>query len=157
MHLNFRMIFGQKSLFFKNNFKRNNHCKFIHHKSYLKPLPFLSFLPCIVHREYFSIIFNVKKCALYSIKYGKCCEYNNRGQILGCLWMSYEWARHELWTRLAWMFLVFLVICEWTRHDLKMRWAWTLWDNNLSLWPTKNSTTTFVYKWGQARNELQTT
>ncbi len=56
-------------IFFKNNFKRNNHCKFIHHKSYLNP--FLSYLPCIVCREYFSIIFNIKKCALYSIKYGK--------------------------------------------------------------------------------------
>ncbi len=55
-------------LFFKNNFTRINHCKFIHHKSHLKPL--LSYLPCIVHREYFSIIFNVKKCTIYSIKYG---------------------------------------------------------------------------------------
>ncbi len=55
-------------LFFKNNFKRNNHYKFIHHKSYLKP--FLSYLPCIVRREYFSIIFNVKKSTPYSIKYG---------------------------------------------------------------------------------------
>ncbi len=33
-------------------------------KSHLKP--FLSYLPCIA--RYFSIIFNVKKCALYSIK-----------------------------------------------------------------------------------------
>ncbi len=67
-HLNFTMIFHKKLfLFFKNNFKRNNHRKFFHHKSYLKP--FLSYLPCIVHREYFSIIFNVKKCALHSIKY----------------------------------------------------------------------------------------
>jgi len=54
-------------LFIKNNFKRINHCKFNHHKSYLKP--FLSDHPCIVCREYFSIIFNVKKCAQYSIKY----------------------------------------------------------------------------------------
>ncbi len=42
--------------------------KFIHHKSHLKA--FLRYLPCIVRREYFSIIFNVKKCALYLIKYG---------------------------------------------------------------------------------------
>ncbi len=55
-------------LFFKNNLTRINHCKFIYHKSHLKP--FLSYLPCIVHREYFSIIFNAKKCTLYSIKYG---------------------------------------------------------------------------------------
>ena len=55
--------------FFKNNYTRINHCKFIHHKSH-KIVPFLSYLPSIVHREYFSIIFNVKKCALYSIKYG---------------------------------------------------------------------------------------
>jgi hypothetical protein len=27
-----------------------------------------------VHREYFSIIFNVKKCTLYSIKYGTCTK-----------------------------------------------------------------------------------
>jgi hypothetical protein len=53
------MIFGKKLfLFFKNNFTRINHCKFINHKSHLKP--FLIYLPWIVHREYFRIIFNVK-------------------------------------------------------------------------------------------------
>jgi hypothetical protein len=51
--------------FFKNNFPRIDHCKFIHHKSHLKP--FLSYL----RREYFSIIFKVKKRALYTIKYSK--------------------------------------------------------------------------------------
>jgi hypothetical protein len=62
------MNFGKKLfLFFKNNFKRNNPNKLIHNKSNLKP--FLSYLPCIAHREYFSIIFNVKNCALYSIKH----------------------------------------------------------------------------------------
>ena len=55
-------------LFFKNNFTIINHCKFIHHKSHLKP--FLSFLPCIICREYFRIIFNLLNCALYLIKYG---------------------------------------------------------------------------------------
>ncbi len=64
------MIFGKKKLFFKNNFTRINACKFLHHKSHLNP--FLSYLPYIVRREYFSIILNVKKCALYSIKYGNC-------------------------------------------------------------------------------------
>jgi len=60
------MSFGKNLfLFFKNNFNRNNHCKLIQHKRYLKP--FLSYLPCIVHREYFSINSNDKKCALYSI------------------------------------------------------------------------------------------
>ncbi len=60
-------IFGKKfSSFFKNNFTRINHCKFIHHKSHHKSL--LSYHPCIVRREYFCIIFNLKKCALYSIK-----------------------------------------------------------------------------------------
>jgi hypothetical protein len=50
-------------LFLKNNFKRNNHCKYIHHKNYL--IPSLTYLPCIVCRKYFSINFNVKKnCAL---------------------------------------------------------------------------------------------
>jgi hypothetical protein len=63
-------------LFFKNNFTRINHCMFIHHKSHLKP--FLNYLPCKVHREYFSIIFNVKKCTLYSEKYGNIslCFFN---------------------------------------------------------------------------------
>ncbi len=55
-------------LFFKNIFTRINPCKFIHHKNNLKP--FLRYLPCIVHKEYFSTIFNVKMCSLFSIKYG---------------------------------------------------------------------------------------
>ncbi len=61
----FHNYFGQKKLFlfFNYNFTRIDHCKFIHHKSHLKL--FLAYLPC---REYFSIIFNVKKCTLYSIK-----------------------------------------------------------------------------------------
>ncbi len=46
-------------LFFKNNITRINHCKFFHHKRHLKP--FLSYLPCIVHKEYFSIIYSVKR------------------------------------------------------------------------------------------------
>ncbi len=45
-------------IFFKNNFTRINDCKFIHHTSHRKP--FLSYLPCIVRREYFGIIFHVK-------------------------------------------------------------------------------------------------
>ncbi len=56
-HLNFTMIFCKKIIFFKNNFPRINHCKIIHHKSQLKP--FLGYLPCIVCKKYFSIIFNV--------------------------------------------------------------------------------------------------
>ncbi len=56
---------AKKILFFKINFTRINHCKFNHHKSHLKP--FLSYLPHIVRREYFSIIFHVKKCTLYSL------------------------------------------------------------------------------------------
>ncbi len=63
-------------LFFTNNFTRINHCKFIHHKSHLKP--FLSYLPCILHREYFSIIFNVKKCTLYLIKYGNLSQFRRQ-------------------------------------------------------------------------------
>ncbi len=63
------MIFGLfLFLFFKNNFTRINHCKFIHHKSHLKP--FVSYLPCIVRRHHF----NAKKCALYWIKYGTKCS-----------------------------------------------------------------------------------
>ncbi len=62
-----RFLAKKLFLFFKNNFTRINHCKFIHHNRHLKP--FLSYLPCIVCKEYFSIIFNVKKCTLYFIKY----------------------------------------------------------------------------------------
>ncbi len=65
---NFEMSFGKEIiLIFKNNFTRINLCMFIHHKSHLKP--FLSYLLCIVRREYFIIMFNVKECAPYSIKY----------------------------------------------------------------------------------------
>ncbi len=39
----------------------------MHHESHFKP--FLSSLECKMCREYFSIIFNVKKCTLYLIKY----------------------------------------------------------------------------------------
>jgi hypothetical protein len=67
--------FLAKKNIFMNNFTRINHCKFIHHKSHLKP--FLSYLPCKVHREYFSIIINVKKCALYSIVYSTLKSYNH--------------------------------------------------------------------------------
>ena len=69
--LEFQNHFWQNKifLFFKNNFTRINHCKFIHHKSHLKT--FLSYLPCIMPREYFSTIFNVKKCTLYLIKYDR--------------------------------------------------------------------------------------
>ncbi len=45
-------------LFFKSNYTRINHCKFIHHRSHLRP--FLSYLPYIVCRKYFSIIFHDK-------------------------------------------------------------------------------------------------
>ncbi len=55
----FHNDFWQFFKYFKNNFTRINHCKFIHHKRHLKP--FLSYLLCRVCREYFSIIFNVKK------------------------------------------------------------------------------------------------
>ncbi len=61
-------------------FYKNNRCKFIHHKSHLKP--FLSYLPCQVRREYFSIIFNVKKCALYSIKYSTSKRKLQRQKVL---------------------------------------------------------------------------
>ncbi len=37
-------------------------------RSHLKP--FLSYLPCLAFREYFSIISNIRKYTLYSIKYG---------------------------------------------------------------------------------------
>ncbi len=76
-HLNFTVIFGQKEifLFFKNNLTRINYCKFVQHKSHLKSS--LSYLPCIVCREYFSIIFNIKKCALYLIKYSSPYFFSN--------------------------------------------------------------------------------
>ncbi len=67
----FHNDFWQKKiiLFFKNNIMRIHHCKFIHHRSHLKP--FFNYLPCIVCREYFSIIFHVKKCTVCSIKYSR--------------------------------------------------------------------------------------
>ena len=69
--LNFSDFWQKKIfLFFKNNFTKINHSKFMYHKSHLKLC--LNYLPCIVCREYFSNIFNVKKCTLYSIKYGNC-------------------------------------------------------------------------------------
>ncbi len=71
-------------LFFKNNFKRINHCKFICHKSHLKP----TYLLCIVHKENFSIIFNVKKCALYLIKYGM--YHISSSQKLGVWHITYK-------------------------------------------------------------------
>ncbi len=63
-HLNLQWFLAKKKYFYLS---RIHHCKFIHHKSHL--IPFLSYLPCIVCREYFSIIFNVKKCAICPIKY----------------------------------------------------------------------------------------
>jgi hypothetical protein len=74
-------------LFFKNNFTRINHCKFICHKSHFKP--FLSYLPCIVCREYFSIIFNVKKSALYLIKYGICHLHPNPSPPPNLAWLLF--------------------------------------------------------------------
>jgi hypothetical protein len=86
------MILGKKLfLFFKKNFTRINHCKFIHHKSHLKP--FLSYLPCIVRREYFSIIFNVKKCALYLIKYGKSTTIKTSWPALTVTSSNDRWTR----------------------------------------------------------------
>ena len=74
------MIFGKKN--FKNNFTRINHCKFIHHKSPHKTL--LSYLPCIVSREYFSIIFNVKNCTLYLVKYGTWLQFEFVNFVFNC-------------------------------------------------------------------------
>ncbi len=83
------MFFGKNLfLFFKNNFTRINHCTFIHHKSHLKP--FLSYLSSIVRREYFSIIFNVKKCTLYLIKYG---IYTSDYIVQFCSQLQYAWAQ----------------------------------------------------------------
>jgi hypothetical protein len=63
-HLNFEMIFGKKNYFY---FSRIISKEIIIASLFIIKAIF-SYLPCIVHREYFSIIFNVKKCALYSIK-----------------------------------------------------------------------------------------
>ncbi len=41
----FHNDFWQLILFFKNNFTSIKHCKFIYHRSHLKP--FISYLPCI--------------------------------------------------------------------------------------------------------------
>ncbi len=84
--LNFSDFWQKKIfLFFKNNFTKINHSKFMYHRSHLKLC--LNYLPCIVCREYFSNIFNVKKCtlSLYSIKicYKLCMkmiEHNSRSK-----------------------------------------------------------------------------
>jgi hypothetical protein len=55
------------NLFFKNNFTRIKHCKFIHHTSHLKTL---SQLPSMYNaRGIFQHHFSCKKCTLYLIKY----------------------------------------------------------------------------------------
>ncbi len=73
-HLNFTMIFGKKSFFYCSRIisKELIIASLFIIKAILSPC--LSYLPCIVHREYFSIIFNVKKCTLYLIKYGNCTK-----------------------------------------------------------------------------------
>jgi hypothetical protein len=54
-------------------------------------------------------------------------------------------------------FCILIVISDPPRHELWVRWAWTLWDNYLSLHPTKNSYEKFVRKWRQAGNKLYIT
>ena len=98
------IFFLQKLLVlcFKNNFTRINHCKFIHHTSHLKP--FLSNLPCVVRRTYFSIIFYVKKCALYLIKYGTCHRFKNncfggKKQVFGWKNERFSFKKPVLWVK----------------------------------------------------------
>ncbi len=50
----------------------------------------------------------------------------NWGPMLRHLGMRYEWARHELWMRWVWTFLVFKspvnklgTSCEWDKHELR--------------------------------------
>jgi hypothetical protein len=70
VHLHFKMIFGKKYFYFSWIILQELiHASLFIIKSHLKP--FLSYLPCIVRRECFSIIFNVKMWALYFIKYSK--------------------------------------------------------------------------------------
>jgi len=61
------------------------------------------------------------------------------------LGVSCEWVKYDLFG---------ILICEWARHELWIRWEWSLWDNNFSLCPAKNSSNKCVQKWGQAGNEL---
>jgi len=89
-------------------------------------------------------------CTLYNLT----LKMQTYGWIFSHLFMNYDWARLELWTRQVWTFLVFVVICEWARHKLWMRWVWTLSANNLSSYPTKNSSKKFIRKEGQGGNEL---
>jgi len=51
---------------------------------------FLSFHSCIVCREYFSIIFNLKKCALYSIKYGNHVRFCKNIAIENAALLQYQ-------------------------------------------------------------------
>ncbi len=95
----------------KNNFTRIHNWKLIHHKSNLKP--FLRYLPCRVRSEYFSIIFHVKKCPLYSIKYRKCSclrswKFLFNTSHLACphIWVKYLALFLNL-TLKRWLFLTF--------------------------------------------------
>ncbi len=92
-HLNFTMIFWQKKYFYISRLisQEFNHCKFIHHKSHFEP--FLSYLPCIVCREYFSIILNIKQCALYLTKYG---NFLYRNFLLPSLSNFSKWGYYSL-------------------------------------------------------------
>ncbi len=123
-------------LFFNNNFTR------INHKTHLKP--FVSYVPCMVHREYFSIIFNAKKCALYSIKYGTIasCFITSATYVRLSFFKDFDLSRLDLdnkhffnsWTKFAFL-----------ARDFNSRWCWiyaeyqynqTLgWKQVISHWP----------------------
>ncbi len=62
-HLNFTMIFDKKYYFYLSRIiSQELITASLFIITHLKP--FVNYLPCIVRKEYFSIIFNVKKCAL---------------------------------------------------------------------------------------------
>ncbi len=106
-----------------NNFTRIHHCRCIHHTSHLKP--FLSYLPCIVWWEYFSIIFHVKKCALYLIKYVKAkthCEIGHVNEPLH-MWTCLKlWAQNynlETWNTIGFIHAIHVI------HALVSKINWT--------------------------------
>ncbi len=120
-----------------NNFTRINHCMFIHLK------PYLSYLTCIVCWEYFSIIFNVKKCTLYSIKYGVFCDWQRISVEKVCthflsarlkMITAKEWSSlqkgaqpiKQYWLLKLHKKIYLLYFFEYRAHFLNWKWCWNI-------------------------------
>ncbi len=95
-HLNFTMISGKKLiLFFKNNFTRINHCKFIHHRSHeiLSQLPSMYSVQGIFQHHFICkkvhIILDKIRYVNESTMYICCIHNKNLPQMLSNLSITY--------------------------------------------------------------------